>query len=75
MKSLKLKPLLKYPGGKTSELDVINQYLPRDMNNYIEPFVGGGAVYFNLKHKKNYIVVICRIDVVIRCSSGSYGLE
>lgn len=55
MKSLKLKPLLKYPGGKTSELDVINQYLPKDMNNYIEPFVGGGAVYFNLNHKKNYI--------------------
>lgn len=50
-----LKPLLKYPGGKTSELDVINKYLPTDINNYIEPFVGGGAVYFNLNHKKNYI--------------------
>ena len=51
----KLKPLLKYPGGKTSELDVINKYLPSNINNYIEPFVGGGAVYFNLNHKKNYI--------------------
>lgn len=51
----KLKPLLKYPGGKTSELDVINKNLPSNINNYIEPFVGGGAVYFSLNHKKNYI--------------------
>lgn len=51
----KLKPLLKYPGGKTSELDSINKNLPSEINNYIEPFVGGGAVYFNLNHKSNYI--------------------
>lgn len=55
MKKEKLKPLLKYPGGKTSELGVINENLPFKINNYIEPFVGGGAVYFNLNHKKNYI--------------------
>lgn len=55
MKNAKLKPLLKYPGGKTSELDVINKYLPKEINNYIEPFVGGGAVYFYLNHDKNYI--------------------
>lgn len=50
-----LKPLLKYPGGKTSELDIILNDLPREINNYIEPFVGGGAVFFALNNKKNYI--------------------
>ena len=55
MNTIKLKPLLKYPGGKTSELNIINKYLPQDINNYIEPFVGGGAVFFNLNHKINYI--------------------
>lgn len=50
-----LKPLLKYPGGKTSELDVIAKYIPQQINNYIEPFVGGGAVYFFLNNNYNYI--------------------
>ncbi len=50
-----LKPLLKYPGGKTSELDIIAKYLPDHFNNYIEPFVGGGAVYFFLNNNYNYI--------------------
>lgn len=51
-----LKPLLKYPGGKTSELNVIFDNLPNDVNNYIEPFVGGGAVFFALNNNnENYI--------------------
>lgn len=52
----KLKPLLKYPGGKTSELDIIFDNLPTGINNYIEPFVGGGAVYFALENQNaNFI--------------------
>ncbi len=51
-----LKPLLKYPGGKTSELNVIFDNLPNDINNYIEPFVGGGAVFFALNNNnESYI--------------------
>ena len=50
-----LKPLLKYPGGKTSELDTIAQHLPEHINNYIEPFVGGGAVYFFINNGCNFI--------------------
>ena len=51
-----MKPLLKYPGGKTSELGIIMKLMPVDINNYIEPFVGGGAVYFQLNNsKKNFI--------------------
>lgn len=50
-----LKPLLKYPGGKTSELKYIMDYIPKNFDNYIEPFVGGGAVYFFLKNSINYV--------------------
>ncbi|MBX1875205.1 DNA adenine methylase, partial [Campylobacter jejuni] len=39
----KLHPLLKYPGGKESELKHINKFLPPVINNYYEPFLGGGA--------------------------------
>ena len=55
MSNNSLKPLLKYPGGKTSELKIIDEYMPSEINSYIEPFVGGGAVYFYLNHKNNYI--------------------
>lgn len=43
-----LTPLLKYPGGKTKELKYILPILPKKINNYYEPFVGGGAVFFHI---------------------------
>ncbi len=50
------KPFLKWAGGKTQLLDVIDSHLPvsiRDsgvIEKYFEPFVGGGAVFFYLVH-------------------------
>jgi DNA adenine methylase len=43
-----IKPFIKWPGGKTTELSIIHEHLPEDFNNYIEPFVGGGACFFSL---------------------------
>jgi len=59
-----LKPLLKYPGGKGRELNIINKNLPKSFNNYIEPFVGGGAVYWNINAKKYFINDISR-DLIL----------
>lgn len=42
-----MKPLLKWPGGKTREIAQINGMIP-DYDRYIEPFFGGGALYFHL---------------------------
>ena len=50
-----LRPLLKYPGGKERELNHINDALPSIINNYYEPFVGGGAVTFELLPAKALI--------------------
>jgi DNA adenine methylase len=44
-----VKPFVKWPGGKTTELEIIHQYLPVKINNYIEPFLGGGACFFSLE--------------------------
>lgn len=49
-----LKPLIKYTGGKYKEYDKIKQYFPTEINNYYEPFFGGGGVYFRL-HNENLI--------------------
>ena len=51
----KLLPLIKYPGGKEKELNYIIPALPKKIDNYYEPFVGGGAVFFSINAKEYYI--------------------
>lgn len=40
-----MKTILKWPGGKEKELPVIRKYSPSYTGRFIEPFVGGGAVF------------------------------
>jgi hypothetical protein len=46
------KPFLKWAGGKTQLVDEFNLRLPksiiatRTIERYVEPFVGGGAMFF-----------------------------
>lgn len=42
------KPFVKWVGGKTQLLDEIRKYYPSQMDKYCEPFVGGGAVLFDV---------------------------
>jgi len=43
-----MKPLIKWPGGKSSELAHIKRLIPR-FDRYFEPFLGGGALFFHLE--------------------------
>jgi DNA adenine methylase len=51
-----LKPFLKWPGGKSKELKVIFPNLPSNINNFYEPFIGGGAVYFAVSNAGHYFI-------------------
>lgn len=54
MVSNKVKPFLKWVGGKSSLLSEIRRYYPFDdgkITKYVEPFVGGGAVLFDILNK------------------------
>jgi len=44
-------PFLKWAGGKRQLLSQIDLYIPKSFNKYIEPFVGGGALFFYLLPK------------------------
>lgn len=50
-----MNPIIKWAGGKDKELPYIKENLPNKVERYIEPFVGGGAVYFNIDIKKSLI--------------------
>lgn len=45
----RMNPVLKYRGGKSREIPSFLRYIPDDFDRYIEPFFGGGAVYFYLE--------------------------
>ncbi len=45
-------PFLKWVGGKRQIMPTIDQHLPKGIKHYIEPFIGGGAVFFHLQPKK-----------------------
>jgi DNA adenine methylase len=42
------RPLLKWAGGKRQLLPVLRRYYPTEFDRYIEPFVGSGAVFFDM---------------------------
>jgi DNA adenine methylase len=52
-----IKPYLKWAGGKRQLLTEIKKYLPKNINNYTyyEPFIGAGAVFFELQPQKAVI--------------------
>ena len=49
------KPFLKWAGGKQQLIKQITPYLPKQLDNglirkYVEPFIGGGALFFWVAH-------------------------
>lgn len=58
---MKAKPFVKWVGGKTQLIDQLEALLPADFDQwenvtYIEPFVGGGAMLFNMLQIWNIII-------------------
>lgn len=51
----KLKPFVKWAGGKTQILDKLKASMPKEYNTYHEPFVGGGALFLDLEPEIAYI--------------------
>lgn len=49
-------PVLKWPGGKRQLLPQLSKYIPDEYGTYLEPFVGGGALFFHLKPERAVLI-------------------
>lgn len=49
------KPIVKWAGGKRQLIDKLLEYMPKEYEDYYEPFIGGGALLFELMPKKAII--------------------
>jgi len=53
-----MEPIIKWPGGKSKEYEVIKNLIPI-FSRYVEPFFGGGAVFFKLQAERATINDTC----------------
>lgn len=53
--AIQAKPILKWAGGKTQMLSDLLPKVPSSYGRYIEPFFGGGAMFFALQPKNAII--------------------
>lgn len=78
-KNIQAKPILKWAGGKTQMLSDLIPKVPTSYGRYIEPFFGGGAMFFALQPENAVIAdsnpelinmyrqVADHVDDVIEC--------
>jgi DNA adenine methylase len=66
------KPCVKWVGGKTKLVSAIQEQLPDEFHGYCEPFFGGGAVFFSIVDKLEYMPVVLadRNEKLIRMYEG-----
>ena len=81
------RPLLKWAGGKTQLLSEILPKVPSSYGKYVEPFLGGGALFFSLQPKVSVIAdsnpelinlykqVANNVDEVIACLQDYVNTE
>lgn len=50
-----MRTLVKYRGGKSREISEFRRFIPEHYDRYIEPFLGGGAVFFDLEPERAII--------------------
>jgi len=67
-KQITAKPFLKWAGGKTQLLSEIEKRLPKEIltgqiTRYVEPFIGGGAVFFHIAQNYPNIKKIYLYDI------------
>ena len=69
-KNILINPILKWVGGKRQLLSEIMPLINKNCSNYVEPFIGGGAVLFELQPQKalinDYNIELVNVYLTVR---------
>lgn len=79
----KVKPYLKWAGGKTQLIDEIDKYFPvalasGEIDKYIEPFVGGGAIFLHIAQSypvKEFFIYDINPELILAYSTIQKNVE
>lgn len=59
-----MKPLIKWSGGKSDEINKFEKYIPKNFKVYLEPFIGGASVYFWLEPKCKSVISDVHVELI-----------
>jgi DNA adenine methylase len=71
---VKAGPVVKSAGGKTRLLPILRSHLPLTFEKYLEPFVGGGALFFDLA-RPGSILGDLNFDLIDTYASLAFDVE
>lgn len=54
IKDTSAKPFVKWAGGKRQLMPELMKYVPKKINTYFEPFIGGGAFFWELANQRRF---------------------
>lgn len=55
-----MQPLIKWTGSKRTTLSSLLPLFPHNVENYYEPFVGGGSVLYSVNYQNRFANDICQ---------------
>ena len=67
-------PFLKWAGGKGQLIPELAPFFPAEIASYVEPFVGGGALFFHLRTRGALCgsVILADSSAVLRLASSRF---
>jgi len=75
MDSKFFRPIFRWAGGKNWLLKDLQKFLPSSFNNYHEPFLGGGSIFFNMNSNNKAFLSDCNSDLINAYSQTRDNLE